>query len=284
MALEVASLRIHPLKGARALNVAEAAVEPRGLAGDRRFVATDEDGTFLTQRNCPALARVTAEFRAGRIRLSSDDLPDSLDAVVPVGGERCEVVVWRDQISAAAIGPEADAWVSRAVGQPARLFHFDARSDRMTHARFSAPAPIGFADAYPILVATTGSLDALNAEIARSGGAPIGMERFRPNIVIAAGPWEDDFWETIEIGGIVFDLVKPSDRCIVTTTDQRTGARMGKEPLASLARIRLSADDRIHGVLFGWNTIPRSEGALRVGDVVRIVSRRAERWPLATRA
>jgi uncharacterized protein YcbX len=95
------------------------------------------------------------------------------------------------------------------------------------------------------------------------------MARFRPNLVVHCDDaWAEDGWSQLKIGEVVLDLVKPSDRCIVTTTDQRTGERMGKEPLASLARIHRSSDPRIKGVLFGVNAVPRSLGALRVGDEV----------------
>jgi hypothetical protein len=33
--------------------------------------------------------------------------------------------------------------------------------------------------------------------------------------------------------------------------------------------------------LFGWNSAPRGEGAIAVGDKVEIVEERPEGWPLA---
>ena len=99
------------------------------------------------------------------------------------------------------------------------------------------------------------------------------MARFRPNIVIDCDePWAEDRWSQIAFGGVALELVKPSDRCIVTTTDQRTGARMGKEPLAALARLRRSTDPRIDGVLFGVNAVPARCGAFKVGDPVAVVA------------
>jgi uncharacterized protein YcbX len=56
-------------------------------------------------------------------------------------------------------------------------------------------------------------------------------------------------------------VVKPCDRCVVTTTDQQTGER-GVEPLRTLATYR-----RRNGkVLFGQNVIHTGTGSLRVGD------------------
>ena len=57
------------------------------------------------------------------------------------------------------------------------------------------------------------------------------MDRFRTNILIDNDePWEEDLWESVEIGGIAFDLVKPCARCIMTTQDQVTGERIGGNP------------------------------------------------------
>jgi uncharacterized protein YcbX len=60
--------------------------------------------------------------------------------------------------------------------------------------------------------------------------------------------------------------VKGCTRCIVTTTDQATGLRDGKEPLQALAKFRF--DRELKGVIFGQNLI-LIEGAgaqLRVGQ------------------
>ena len=111
---------------------------------------------------------------------------------------------------------------------------------------WAPPLPLSFADAYPVLVATTGSLAAVNTEIGRRGGTPITMRRFRPNIVIDSDePWAEDFWRRLKIGETELELVKPSDRCVVTTRDQLTGAATGDEPLRSLATVHMSADPRI---------------------------------------
>jgi uncharacterized protein YcbX len=48
-------------------------------------------------------------------------------------------------------------------------------------------------------------------------------------------------------------VVKPCDRCIITTTDQITGERTGEEPLKALKEFRF--DRTLRGVLFGQNMI-----------------------------
>ena len=123
-----------------------------------------------------------------------------------------------------------------------------------------------FADGFPLLLIARESLDDLNSRLP----APLGMERFRPNLVVSGcAPYAEDTWRRIRIAGIEFDLVKPCARCAITTTDQATAER-GKEPLRTLAAYRT-----VQGkVMFGQNVIHSRSGTLRVGDRVEVVARK----------
>lgn len=267
--MRVASLHVYPVKGMRAVNLMRAAVEARGLVGDRRWLVVDAGGAFLTQRSHPHMATMTAAIKGTGISLSADGF-GSVDAAIPSGAARRRVVIWGAEVDAAAASQEADAFLSDMIGEDAHLVYMDERAVRMkTSVWTPAPVPVSFVDAFPALVATTGSLAALNRDIKAHGGDAVPMARFRPNIVIDCDePWAEDRWDRLQIGEVAFDLVKPSDRCIVTTTDQLTGERMGKEPLAALARIHRSTDPRINGVIFGENAVPRATGEIAVGDLV----------------
>ena len=92
------------------------------------------------------------------------------------------------------------------------------------------------------------------------------MNRFRPNLTVSGGgPYAEDRWSRIQIGGMVLNLVKPCDRCVITTTDQTTTER-GTEPLRTLATYR-----KVDGkVFFGQNAVHEAPGQLRVGDAVTV--------------
>ena len=96
------------------------------------------------------------------------------------------------------------------------------------------------------------------------------MERFRPNIVITGNkPFAEDTWKRIRIGNVVFENVKPCERCIFTTLDPNTAERSRKgEPLKTLAKFRLIAKE---GVTFGVNLVAENEGTIHVGDEVEIL-------------
>jgi uncharacterized protein YcbX len=72
----------------------------------------------------------------------------------------------------------------------------------------------------------------------------------------------------VQVGSIAARVVKPCDRCVVTTTDQLTGERH-VEPLRTLATFRRQGND----VLFAQNAIPDSFGSVAVGDPVTVLDR-----------
>jgi uncharacterized protein YcbX len=94
------------------------------------------------------------------------------------------------------------------------------------------------------------------------------MERFRPNLVIdGVDAYAEDRIHELRTDGIVIRIVKPCERCAITTTDQQTGERDGVEPLETLKEYRF--DRALRGVKFGQNAIP-IDGLgreLRVGQV-----------------
>lgn len=144
--------------------------------------------------------------------------------------------------------------------------------------------PVTFSDGYQILLTTTASLAALDQDMEAHGEGSVGMERFRANIVLDTDEaWAEDRWAAIDINGIRFDLVKPCTRCIITTQDQTTGSRDAPSPMKAMGRIRMSADRRVPGVLFGWNLTPRGEGTIAVGDEARVLEERVEGWAIKRR-
>lgn len=166
-----------------------------------------------------------------------------------------------------------------------------------------------FADGFPLLLASENSLADLNARMAQ----PMGMERFRPNVVVAysaaAAPWLEDTWAALSVGsggggsGASFAGVKRCSRCSITTTDQVTGQRgahaatggstdepLDREPLATMATFRASAEGSgrggVGGVFFGMNLMlvgpPQGSlwGTVAVGDAVRVTRTSSTIGPL----
>ncbi len=262
MILTLFSIHIYPIKSLGGFAVEQARLTDRGLEHDRRGMLVDEDGRFLTQREIPMMACLhlapTAKgFLITDIRSSATlDLPWTREE-----GERQMVTVFEDRVEALYGDPSTDAWLSDRLERPVRLVYMPATSHRPTDEKFASGLN-SFSDGFPYLIISQASLDDLNGRLTDR----VGMERFRPNLVIAGGTaFQEDAWRRIHIGAARFDLVKPCARCVITTTDQLTGER-GKEPLRTLATYRSIGNK----VMFGMNAVGDLQGELRVGDTVQV--------------
>jgi uncharacterized protein YcbX len=265
--MRVASIHTYPVKGCHRVDHDGAAVEPWGLAGDRRWMPVDEHGQVVSQREEPLLTQVRPSTVDGGIILSAPGMPEL--KVPAVAGALADVTIWRYPLPASLAGDEADEWLSAVIGRPVRLVYLDDPTRRLVEPEYARPGDrVSFADGYPLLLTSEASLDALNGWIAESGAEPVPMTRFRPNVVVSGAPaWAEDVWVggRVRIGDVMFRAAKPSDRCMMTTNDQETGER-GTEPLRTLARYR-----KINQLLlFGLNLIPDGTGWISVGDEVEI--------------
>jgi uncharacterized protein YcbX len=270
--VRLASIHVYPMKAARAVDLAESLVQAWGLAGDRRWLLVDADDRFVSQREEPSLARVTVSCgpaaAAGVISVSAPGRP-GLRVPAPAGdAELLKVTVWRSVVLASAAGPAADAWFSGYLGRPVQLVYLDDPTRRAVDPEFGRDGDVvSFADGYPLLLTSTGSLEELGRWLADDGDAPVPMTRFRPNVVVTgAAPWAEDNWRRIRIGDVNFRVAKPCGRCVVTTTDQVTGER-GSQPLKMLGRRRRFGQQ----LVFGQNLIPDNDGVIRAGDRVEIL-------------
>ena len=223
----------------------------------------DPDGVFMTRREIPEMAKISATPNCESLVLAKDGLKELAVPMKPEG-KTLKVKVWRSVTSAQIVNADADAWVSQALGRPCHLVRIADASRRKINPAYSEPGDVvSFADGYPVLVASEASLEDLNRRLEK----PITIDRFRPNIVLkGCEPFEEDTWKRIRIGDVVLRAAKPDVRCLVTTQDPMTGESLGPEPLRTLATFR-----RVEGgVIFGMYYIPEKLGRIAVGDSVEV--------------
>lgn len=261
--IRVSGLSIYPVKSLRGVAVTELEIDERGPRLDREWMIVDASGAFVTQRKVSALARLGASIHNGQLRLH--DGSESLH--VRDGNSRRDVTVWSDRLPAIDCGDDAAAWLRERLNIDVRLVRFAADVVRPVSPKYAPGVQTGFSDGYPLLLTNEASLGEFNRHLEH----PVGMERFRPNVVVSgASAWAEDSWRRIDVGTVQLELVKPCARCVVITTDQVTGERPdGSAPLTALAEYRTAPG---LGAIFGQNVVHRSTGVLRVGDQVTIVS------------
>ena len=266
--MEITGLNIYPIKGCRGVAVSSIAVDRLGMVGDRRLMLVDDGNHFISQREVAALATIAPALDEGALLVHAPTMVP-FELVLDYDAPTRDVTVWGYTVIAAADqGDDAARWFSSAIGTSCRLVAFGTEAHNLIDPEYSprADAETAFTDGYPLMVALQESLDDLNKRLAE----PVSMQRFRPSIVVrGAKAWSEDDWMAMKVGGLDCDAVKPCARCVVTTTDQETGARSAQqEPLRTLATFRTVPGI---GTLFGQNLVSRNTGTLHVGDDVELM-------------
>jgi hypothetical protein len=262
----LSGLHIYPVKSCAALSPDQAHVEPRGLAGDRRWMVVDADGKFVTARKYPRMVLIRVESGPDSLQLAAPGMPD-LQLRPALEGTRVAANVWDSNVTALPAEEEADAWISRYLDFPARFVHMDPDCKRAIDARYAPSAEeVSFADGFPLLVISQAALDELNRKLVE----PVEMLRFRPNLIVAGtAAHAEDGWRSIRIGEVHFDVVKACVRCVFTTVPPALGEfDPSGEPLRTLLGYRRTEK----GVTFGQNLIPRNSGVIRLGDRIEVLA------------
>ena len=262
--LFVQNLYLYPIKSLGGISVQEAQVEERGFKYDRRWMLVDQSGEFLTQRQHPQLALLQVALSESELSVISKVDPSreiSFDLEMNSGTE-LQVSVWGDVVTALQVAPAVSSWFSDFLGMNVDLVRMPDSSHRKLDPRYAVKEEsVSFADGMPYVIIGQSSLDELNGRLAD----PVGMDRFRPNLVFSGGEaFTEDQLKQLQIGEVEFQVVKPCARCVMITVDQEKGTK-GKEPLATLATYRSQGSK----VYFGQNAVALTQGIVRVGDPIQ---------------
>ena len=263
--ITLSTLTFYPIKACRGFDVPAANVERMGLQLDRRMMVVTPEGEFLTQREYPKLALVTPTLNDDNLTLSAPNY-ESIRVAIQRTGTPQPVNIWKSRgVHAIDQGEEAAQWFSDWLGARVHLVHIADGFLRKVNADYAVNADdhTGFADGYPILIASEEGLADLNSRLETS----VPMNRFRPNVVVkGCEPFAEDTWKRIRIGAVELAVVKPCARCVVTTIDKDTLAQ-SKEPRNTLNSFRNPGN----GAMFGQNVIPLNEGRLELGMNVEVI-------------
>jgi uncharacterized protein YcbX len=191
---------------------------------------------------------------------------------------------WDDEIAAYDMGDIAAQWFTDYLslsdqGLPTaqapkfRLVRFDPEFKRTSSMKWTdgVEALNQFSDGFPLLLVGQASLEELNTRLQAGGHAAVGVERFRPNIVLAGllAHDEDRLGEMhigMDTGTVVLKPVKPCARCPIPNIDPATAL---SSPAVSDTLQTYRQDARLNGALtFGMNAIVLEgvDTVLRVGQ------------------
>jgi hypothetical protein len=175
LGVRVTDLFVYPVKSCAGIRVEAARVTAGGFEDDRRWMLTDEEGRFVTQRDLPELSGLrlslgddgaTPTYRMEGPRGRSFEFPRRL---APEAGRELPVTVWSDRLVAYEL-PELSAWLRGTLTRPLRaVFLPEARLRQVNPKRARLGDRVGFADAYPFLLLSRESLRELNRRLSERG-------------------------------------------------------------------------------------------------------------------
>ncbi len=313
----IASLALAPIKGLGMLQVDEAMLTNNGLClpcegghfydrmamlairapGEidgveyeyKRFSQRDEGALALAKPRFDGRSLIYSAPRCSPKRLAVSDLNPNISE-----GQKVKMKMFPDgevldgRLEREGTLAGVTAWVREMLKKNRKSSKYDvndvevifpgrgfSRSVEDLHRRDVDEAQTFFTDGGQILTASQSTLDWMNAD--SNMGRRIGMEAFRPNIVVAGWPANiEDIIDAVKFNGtngqvqMLFGGL--SVRCNVTTVDNKTGEAPDTEPLTWLSRHRPRRGNK---PTFAVNTVVSAKHAGRkiaVGDFVDVLS------------
>ena len=275
----IARLFVYPVKSCAGVELPEVLLTETGLEFDRAWMVVDAAGEFVTQRELPRMALIRPQMKHMEMVLRAPGM-----LALHIAFDRVEkpvrVRVWKDEVAAYDMGDIAAQWFSDFLSEPGRpqklrLVRFDPEHKRLSNPQWTGgvEAQNQFADGFALLVTSEASLAELNDKLVAAGHGAVGVERFRPNIVLAGIEAQDeDRIETMHIatgeGEAQLQPAKPCPRCPIPDIDPKTAQR-GTEVGDMLRTYR--ANPKVDGAItFGMNAIVLQgvEHMLKVGQPV----------------
>jgi uncharacterized protein len=257
-------IRIYPIKACAGTDVQEARIDERGLQYDRRWMLVNAEGKDLHQFDYPRLASVVVSIDENGLLLEALGM-SSLHISFQPEHTTSRVVQWFEGVcEALPMNDKASEWFQDFLYVSCQLVFMPDSTRRFVAPEYAVNHDLAAFTSFPYHLLGEASLENLNQRLA----LPVPLERFRPNLVIAGAPaFAEDEWHTIQINQYTFHLVKPCERCAITTVDPIKGVMTGKEPMRTLARFRTFNQK----VLFGQYLVSEDRGVLHVGDNICVV-------------
>lgn len=286
----VSQINIFPVKSLGGFSVTEWKLDEYGFELDRHFMIVKANNhKFITQRELPKIALIHASFSSDlkHLILSASGCND-FTLPTDVNGKNSKYIVgiWKNEVEALDSGDDVAKWLTDFLGQEVRLVRTlkehkrSIPNDHIQPFLEQTPSPVNnvaFADAFPLLLAATESLNDLNKRIKQQFGSKtesIEMKRFRPNIVVSdtKRAYEEDEWRNIRIGSLVMYNVKPCTRCTVPNINPENGTKdiSVNQVLASYRQ-----DKVLDNPIFAINVTHTKDSVgktIRIGDEVFVDS------------
>ncbi|MDQ3142881.1 MAG: MOSC domain-containing protein [Bacteroidota bacterium] len=265
-------MAIYPVKSIAKIACSSLEIQDHGIPYDRKWMLIDEQGNFITQREQSKLNELKGKLIDNQFYFYHPDRV--LDGFFIKSefylGKEINVKIWSDTVKSKLTNPLASEWLSNYLNITCAIVETIPENRYKNVIGVKKAIPLLYTDAYPIHIINQASVDNLSLKCGKS----LDAYQFRPNIIVEnLEEYREDEIRSFEINHIRFKIIKPCERCIISTLrpDQ---SRFQKEPLKSLAKYRKHGN----AVWFGMYAIksPEMESAspnqfISVSDTFRIL-------------
>jgi len=261
--MTIKALYRYPVKSLARESLSSARLTEYGIEYDRCWMIVDETDSFMTQRELPTLALLSAKVVEGKcVIFKTQDQEDQFGFDVnSLSDTLIHTNVWKSKVIANEVSAEASQWLSDTLGKKLRIVT-SGKSFRRSKSIPGKTLKLRFSDGYPILVLSQASVDMLNEKLVQ----PVDEARFRANILIdGVKAHAEDNSVKLTTPKAEIRLIKPCKRCIMINTNQLT-AEVSSEPLKTLTSYRKVAN-HIH---FGMNAFASKFGELNVNEKIEL--------------
>lgn len=280
--IKVSKVKVFPIKSCGPAELESAEVGELGLRYDREWMLIGDKGQFISQRTHAKLALVATALHADTLTVCAPG-QEILEIGTEIDTDAPEVTIdlFKKTGTGLLVGREANEYFSEYLQKSVRLVRIQTpRTIKPECHVDGAVTQTGFADGFPVLLASESSMTDLNTHLAD----PVTIDRFRANIVVEGAPaWDEDYWREIRIGDSMSAfVVRACARCPMPNIDQSVGELPKDRPVTRALREYRGGVDPINdskGEFFGQNLahIFAPGQYIAPGDSVEILHRSNER-------
>ena len=267
MMASLSSIHHYPVKSFGGNCINQAAIQPEGMAGDRRWLITDLEGCLITARRYPQMLLWRASIDAKNNLTLTAPNGDSQSVDKRACLRNREVTVFQDTFTAHMAPDDINQWLSEHLNTPCLLHYLGDTSQRQLQGR---AGKLTFADSAPYLLTTKSSLSELNRHLDN----PVSMTHFRPNLVVEGDfePWLEETWRNIRIGDVQFEFYQLCARCVMINIDPESAQKSPvHQPYKTLQRLQKERPNGSGDTIFGIHLIAKNSGTIQQDSTIEIL-------------
>lgn len=203
--IHLQEIRIYPIKSTAPIYVKEAHVLSYSIAHDRTWAIFNEKNQALTARDYPQLLDLETSINQQHLSISLRGESIAQIPLLSKGTAIDHLGIHSYTAPGLEIDTEFNSWLSNFLHVPCRLIQYNQEKKRPVLAKHGGVENdrVGFGDQAPILILSQASVDDLNRKLEH----PVGIDRFRPNLILSGlEAYQEDHLTQVQIGSTTLKI------------------------------------------------------------------------------